>query len=389
MPDVTVPDAGVLTEAVAWIDDQLADGRTVLIHCAKGRGRSATVLAAYLMKTEGMSFDAVRDLLRSKRSLVKLEDRHRRVLEVVGRGLGLRAMTRRTRMERPWWARSRPQGPSTAHSPDGSPAAFGGSSAACVALPSSGSARTLGFGARPAQAAPAPGCVAPPTPAGRIWTEWPDTALRTHAQVDRPWPRSRRAVCRPSGRTKNWDLLIALGLILERTPTRGAVLEMGSTQYSKLLPWLYLYGYRSLVGIDLVYDAPILADPIVYRPMDLTRTTFADASFDAIACLSVIEHGVDLATFARELARLLRPGGILVASTDYWHEPVETGGQEAYGVPIRILTPADMTGLVEAARAAGLRELRPFDPLCEERVVRWEHYGLEYTFAAVAFERPR
>ncbi len=81
VPDVTVPDAAVLTEAVAWIDDQQADGRTVLIHCAKGRGRSATVLAAYLMQTEGMSFDEVRDLLRAKRSLVKLEDRHRRVLE--------------------------------------------------------------------------------------------------------------------------------------------------------------------------------------------------------------------------------------------------------------------------------------------------------------------
>ena len=71
----------MLTEAVAWIEDQLADGRTVLIHCAKGRGRSATVLAAYLMKTDGMSFDAVRDLLHSRRDLVKLEDRHRRVLE--------------------------------------------------------------------------------------------------------------------------------------------------------------------------------------------------------------------------------------------------------------------------------------------------------------------
>ena len=53
VPDVTVPDAAVLTDAVAWIDDQLADDRTVLIHCAKGRGRSATVLAAYLMKTRG------------------------------------------------------------------------------------------------------------------------------------------------------------------------------------------------------------------------------------------------------------------------------------------------------------------------------------------------
>ncbi len=81
VPDVTVPDEAVLTEAVAWIDDQLADGRTVLIHCAKGRGRSATVVAAWLMKTRGMTFDAVRNLLRSKRELVKLEDRHRLVLE--------------------------------------------------------------------------------------------------------------------------------------------------------------------------------------------------------------------------------------------------------------------------------------------------------------------
>ena len=81
VPDVTVPDEAVLTEAVAWIGDQHAEGRTVLVHCAKGRGRSATVIAAYLMKTEGISFDEVRDLLRSRRELVKLEDRHRRVLE--------------------------------------------------------------------------------------------------------------------------------------------------------------------------------------------------------------------------------------------------------------------------------------------------------------------
>jgi hypothetical protein len=81
VPDVTVPDEAVLTEAVAWIGDQLAEGRTVLVHCAKGRGRSATVIAAYLMRTEGMSFDEVRHLRTSRRELVKLEDRHRRVLE--------------------------------------------------------------------------------------------------------------------------------------------------------------------------------------------------------------------------------------------------------------------------------------------------------------------
>jgi hypothetical protein len=79
--DVTVPDESILDDAVAWIDERLAEGRRVLVHCAKGRGRSATVLAAYLMKTEGLTFDEVEELLTTRRSLVKLQQRHRRVLE--------------------------------------------------------------------------------------------------------------------------------------------------------------------------------------------------------------------------------------------------------------------------------------------------------------------
>ena len=78
---MTVPDEEILTDAVGAITAWVAEGRIVLIHCAKGRGRSATVLAAYLMKTEGMSFDQVSEFLTGKRALVKLQDRHRVVLE--------------------------------------------------------------------------------------------------------------------------------------------------------------------------------------------------------------------------------------------------------------------------------------------------------------------
>ncbi len=81
VPDVTVPDEEVLSDAVDWMTARIHEGRVVLIHCAKGRGRSATVLAAYLMDEEGMTFDEVDDLLTTKRPLVKLQDRHREVLE--------------------------------------------------------------------------------------------------------------------------------------------------------------------------------------------------------------------------------------------------------------------------------------------------------------------
>jgi SAM-dependent methyltransferase len=186
---------------------------------------------------------------------------------------------------------------------------------------------------------------------------------------------------------KSWDSLGALHEILSRTDTRARVLDAGAEYYSQILRWLYLYGYRDLTGINLVFKRRVRCGPIRLEPGDITATRFPDGHFDAVTCLSVIEHGVDLDAYFREMARVLRPGGVLVTSTDYFAEPTGTAGREAYGVPVRVFDRPQMEAAFALAARYGLELTGPVDLRSPQRCVHWKEQDLRYTFLVCTMVR--
>ncbi len=160
------------------------------------------------------------------------------------------------------------------------------------------------------------------------------------------------------------------------------VLDVGSVA-SAVLPCLHSLGYRKLTGIDLDerVQAMFHSEQIEYAVEDLTRTKRPDSSFAAITAISVIEHGIEDDALLAEIARLLRPGGLFVFSTDYWPEKVSTDGVRLFGLPWRIFSAEEIEALLERARQFGLSpsaDPRALIRAVDERAVRFK--GRSYTF---------
>ncbi len=184
---------------------------------------------------------------------------------------------------------------------------------------------------------------------------------------------------------KNWDTLTALTLALGTFKRRDiAVLDAGATLYSAFLKVLYLYGFRDLTAVNLEFREPRRLGPIRYLPGDITRLALADNRFDFVLCQSVIEHGVPIEAYFREMARLIRPGGLLVTSTDYWEPRLNTTSLRAYGTDVKVFCAQEVRDMFRLAAMYGWQPLSEPHFGCKEPVVHWRRLDLRFTFYTMA-----
>jgi SAM-dependent methyltransferase len=185
---------------------------------------------------------------------------------------------------------------------------------------------------------------------------------------------------------KSWDVLRTLQFLEQHVSKTTSILDLGAYG-SEVLFSLDKMGFSDLTGIDL--NPALTRMPqkqnIKYVTGDFTQTAFQSESFGAVTAISVLEHGFSGPKVFREISRILKTGGYLIGSTDYWPEKIDTNGVIVYGLDWTIFSKREFLNLIEEAGRYGLVPVGQLNFEASEPTVRW--FKRNYTFAWFAFRK--
>lgn len=169
------------------------------------------------------------------------------------------------------------------------------------------------------------------------------------------------------------------------------VLDVGSGPHGLV----FFLGYEGAIGVDPLADEYAKLFPVWQRRAE-TRAVggealpFADASFDLVLSDNVIDHAERPHDILREIARVLRPGGVLYFTVNVHHRvygvaSAAYAGLKALALPIEVgpfadhtvhLTPAEAKAMIAALPLDVLHEDLPIaEALAAERETRPRHPG--------------
>jgi SAM-dependent methyltransferase len=109
-----------------------------------------------------------------------------------------------------------------------------------------------------------------------------------------------------------------------RSPLK-ALLDLGCDDGARTVMWARAAGAQAVHGIEVVAERANLASEqgVSVTTADLgVQLPFEDGTFDAVVSNQVIEHVFDTDLLVAEAFRVLKPGGVIVTSTENlasWH----------------------------------------------------------------------
>lgn len=237
-----------------------------------------------------------------------------------------------------------------------------------------------------------------------------NSVLKTYSEVNLAKKQLKKIRLFPHhGREKSWDTYKMIQII--NLADRNCIILDVGCDGSPILPMLKKLGFTKLHGCDFLlkpkYNATFLKiacrfykkeylpivqmygdDTLNLSIQNLEKTNYPDAKFDYITSLSVIEHGVNIDEYFREMARILKKGGYLLTSTDYWPEKVvNTKNVFSSKEPDNVFSRSEIENIIKIGKKYGLRLIEPMDYSYYEKVVRWKKTGIEYTYIFFAMRK--
>jgi SAM-dependent methyltransferase len=159
----------------------------------------------------------------------------------------------------------------------------------------------------------------------------------------------------------------ALDLLLERLGRDTRFLDAGSG----VTPFAHIFaargveahacdGDRRIVdGMHTLHPEHVYRSPVTYATQDITAMSYPDGWFDAVACISVLEHipaPLDQQA-VHELLRVLKPGGLLVLTVDFAPAPATPRLGKLTYIARRVITVTKQDGIGSVRKAAARKRV--------------------------------
>ena len=130
-------------------------------------------------------------------------------------------------------------------------------------------------------------------------------------------------------RSKSWDISKIIH-ILNKADKGSFILDVGCNT-CPILSMLSRIGFKELYGCDLFLSSSSESPSKIHEfqqynlsIQNLENTNYRNNMFDYITSLSVIEHSINIEKYFKEMNRILKKGGMLLTSTDYWENKIST-----------------------------------------------------------------
>ncbi|MFX1391954.1 MAG: hypothetical protein ACFFAH_00130 [Promethearchaeota archaeon] len=84
----------------------------------------------------------------------------------------------------------------------------------------------------------------------------------------------------------------------------------------------------------------------------------------------------------------LKKDGLLIISTDYWENKIDTSNNYAYNNPVLIHDKISINKLLNMAYNKGFKLFGPeIDLSCEDKIVKWGKFNLKFTFLIFSLQK--